>query len=155
MLNKKMIILIILASVFLITMLGIFSFIDKKNKQKMEKETISKNNNFISLWATYDYNSFNSQPQKVKDFVTEELYNKNFGDEMSLALREGRLISKEYAVKTSPIKTISVKKEKDSYIIITEVLEKVTSKEEKYEEQKNIKITWNSQGKASDIEYLE
>lgn len=139
MITKKLALTIIIALfVVVIVLVTTLLLINVNQKRKIE----SINNEFISLWGTYDYNTFAEYPNKVRDYLDPAFFETVLGDKQSLYIRRARMISKNYSIKTRPIKTNKIDRTKDGYKIETRILETVTSKEENYEKEKNIKIIW-------------
>lgn len=123
---------------------------------------IERNANFIETWGTYSHQDFTDYPNRVRPYLSENLFDEFFMDEYSLAIREGRMVSNKYAIETKYLSTIENKFLPDDSKTISfkvKALEKVTSNGEIEEAEKTITTTWNYSDKDNpfvvDVNYNE
>lgn len=121
------------------------------------KPMIEKNNNFIEVWGTYSYKDFDNYPERVKPYISDELFITYFKNEQSLAIREGRMITQDYSIKTEILETIKKEKSNELAIFETKIKETISSKLENSTTERVITVTWDYEDKekplVKDIKY--
>lgn len=151
--NKRISIIIITSVTIMVLMIvGVWVYNYYKWKPVLERQST-----FIEDWGSYDYNNFSKYPERLRPYLSDQVYADYFGDKESLAIREGKLIAKNYTIRTTVEKTVKKTWTGNTVSITTKAREEVSSLEENTNKEKEIIVTWDYSNEESpkviNIEY--
>ena len=141
------IIISIMVALLVTSIIIIYINNSKENARRTALENNSKK--FITLWGTYDYNSFPNYKDRVKSYMSPDLFQQNFSNQLSLDIRKGRMLTDKYSITTEPEKIDSINKVSDiEYIVTLTVSEKTSSNlaDENYQKKRSVSLAWDKQG---------